>query len=108
MSDSNDGFKTLFTFLAGAAIGAIAGALLAPKSGKELRGDIKGYADRFAEDAKTEYDRASAQARKLAEDAKTEYGKISEKAKEMGGKAKSFAEDMKSKFRKGDEPEPTA
>ena len=41
MSDSNDGFKTLFTFLAGAAIGAIAGALMAPKSGKELRGDVK-------------------------------------------------------------------
>jgi len=108
MSDINDGFKTLFTFLAGAAIGAIAGALMAPKSGKELRGDVKKYADKFAEDAKAEYDRASAHAKKMAEDAKAEYGRVSEKAKEMGGKAKNFAEDMKNKFRKGEDPEPTA
>ena len=44
----------------------------------------------------------------MAEDAKAEYGRVSEKAKEMGGKAKNFAEDMKNKFRKGEDPEPTA
>jgi gas vesicle protein len=108
MSDSNDGFKTLFTFLAGAAIGALAGALLAPKSGKELRGDVKQFADKFAEDAKNEYDKASAKAKHYADEARAEYGKVSDKAKDLSGKAKSFADDVKNRFRKGEDPEPTA
>jgi gas vesicle protein len=108
MSDSNDGFKTLFTFLAGAAIGAIAGALLTPKSGRELRGDVKQFADKFAEDAKGEYEKARTRAKQYGDEAKAEYDKISEKAKDLGGKAKGFAEDVKNRFRKGEEPEPTA
>jgi gas vesicle protein len=114
MSDSNDGFKTLFTFLAGAAIGAIAGMLLAPKAGKDLRGDVREFTDHLAEDAKSEYAKmsekarqAGTQARKFSDDAKAEYEKVSEKAKEIGGQAKKFAEDVKNKFRKGEEPEPT-
>ena len=108
MSDNNDGFKTLFTFLAGAAIGALAGALLAPKSGRELRGDVKQFADKFAEDAKAEYGKASAKAKQYADEAKAEYDRISEKAKDLGGKARNIAEDVKNRFRKGEDPEPTA
>ena len=32
--------RTILPFLVGAAVGAVAALLLAPKSGKELRGDI--------------------------------------------------------------------
>jgi gas vesicle protein len=34
----------LLTFLAGAAVGAVAAALVTPKSGPELRGDLKDLA----------------------------------------------------------------
>lgn len=90
MSDKNDGFKVIFTFLAGAAIGAAVGAVFATKPGKELRADIKKYADDLAENAKKGYDR------------------VSEKAKDVSGQAKKYAEEAKSKFRKGGESEPTA
>ncbi|TFH42754.1 MAG: YtxH domain-containing protein [Chrysiogenales bacterium] len=90
MSDNNDGFKTFLAFLAGATIGAVFGALFAPKSGKEIRDDVREFAD------------------KLAGEAKAEYEKMSEKAKEMGDKAKRTADDAKGRFRKGGEEEPTA
>ncbi|OHD65470.1 MAG: hypothetical protein A2176_13110 [Spirochaetes bacterium RBG_13_51_14] len=70
MSDSNDGLKTLMSFLVGAAVGAVFGALFAPKPGKELRQDLREFSE------------------KLAEDAKAEYVKLSEKAKDLGGRAK--------------------
>jgi gas vesicle protein len=85
MSDNNDGFKTLMTFVVGAAVGAIFGALFAPKPGKELREDLREFSE------------------KLAEDAKSEYVKMSAKAKDAGGKAKNFAEETKNRFRKGGE-----
>ncbi|HOT44797.1 MAG TPA: YtxH domain-containing protein [Spirochaetota bacterium] len=85
MSDNNDGLKTLMTFVIGAAVGAVFGALFAPKPGKELRQDLRDFSER------------------LAEDAKSEYVKISEKAKDVGGKAKNFAEEARSRFRKGGE-----
>ncbi|MBN2079230.1 MAG: YtxH domain-containing protein [Spirochaetes bacterium] len=90
MSDGNDGFKTLLAFLAGAAIGAVFGALYAPKSGKEIRDNVKEFADR------------------LAGEAKAEYEKMSEKAREMGERAKEMAEEAKGRVRKGGEEEPTA
>jgi gas vesicle protein len=91
MSDNNGGFKTFMTFLTGAAIGAIFGVLFAPKTGKELRDDIREFSD------------------KIANDAKAEAEKVRTKAKNMGEKAKNFAEDTKGKFRKGgEESGPTA
>ncbi len=85
MSDNNDGLKTLMTFVIGAAVGAVFGALLAPKPGKELRQDLRDFSE------------------KLAEDAKSEYVKLSEKAKDVGGKAKNLAEETRNRFRKGGE-----
>jgi gas vesicle protein len=48
MSEENDGIgagTVLLSFLAGAAVGVGAALLLAPKTGEELRGDIKDLAD---------------------------------------------------------------
>lgn len=89
MSDNNDGLKTLMTFIVGAAVGAVFGALFAPKPGKELREDVRDFAD------------------KLAEDAKSEYVKMSARAKDIGDKAKHVAEETKSRFRKGESGEET-
>lgn len=48
MSEENDGIgagTVLLSFLAGAAVGVGAALLFAPKTGEELRGDIKDLAD---------------------------------------------------------------
>lgn len=83
MSSSNDGFRTFVTFVLGAAVGAVCGLLLAPKPGKELRGDLKEFSDR------------------IADDAKAEYVKMSAKAREVSDKAKNIAEETKEKLRRG-------
>ena len=42
----------LLTFLAGAALGAVVLALVTPKSGPDLRGDLKDLADRARRNAR--------------------------------------------------------
>ncbi|WP_455376924.1 YtxH domain-containing protein, partial [Petrachloros mirabilis] len=44
------GQAVLFAFLSGAIAGAVAGILLAPKSGEEMRRDLRGYAKRTEEE----------------------------------------------------------
>lgn len=85
MGNNNNGSGSLLGFILGAAVGAIAGLLLAPKSGKELREDLRDLSE------------------KVADDAKSEYGKMSAKAKDLGGRAKNFADETKGKFRRGGE-----
>lgn len=86
---NNNGGGTLLGFIIGAAVGAVAGLLLAPKPGKELRGDLKEFSE------------------KLAEDARAEYVKMGDKAKDLSGRAKQFAEETKGKIRKGGESRET-
>jgi gas vesicle protein len=60
---------TLFTFLAGAAAGAVVVALTTPKTGPQLRGDLKDLGRR-----------AKLKAGSLAEDASDAYGSMRDKA----------------------------
>lgn len=60
--------------LAGAAIGAGIGMLLAPKSGAELREQLSGRANDLAEKASQQYRRASGVANDLAERGREMYG----------------------------------
>lgn len=49
---SNDAFTTFLTFLGGAAAGALAALLLAPKAGRDVRHDIVETAQRGANKAR--------------------------------------------------------
>ncbi len=73
--DNGSGKGFLIGFLAGGAIGAILALLYAPKSGKELRSDIKLKTDGILDDA----DKYLADARDKAKDLINEGKKKSEK-----------------------------
>ena len=49
----------LLTFLAGAAVGAVLAALITPKSGPELRGDLKDLVRRVKREARSLAENAS-------------------------------------------------
>ena len=74
-NDNNAGKGLLIGLLAGGAIGAVLGLLFAPKSGKELRSDIKLRTDEYLDDA----DRYIADARTKAKDLINEGKKKSDK-----------------------------
>src|SRR5690606_7349801 len=75
MSDNNGGKNLLIGFLAGGAIGALLGLLFAPKSGRELREDIKNKSDEYLNEA----DRYITDARLKAKDLINEGKRKSEK-----------------------------
>lgn len=56
--------------LIGGALGALAGILLAPKSGKELRSEIKEKGDLVLKDAKDIYADTSTKAKEIIEEAR--------------------------------------
>jgi len=74
-NDNNAGKGLLIGLLAGGAIGAVLGLLFAPKSGKELRNDIRIRTDEYLDDA----DRYIADARTKAKDLINDGKKKSEK-----------------------------
>ena len=75
MAKNSNGKGILVGFLAGAAIGAIITLLYAPKSGKELRSDIKEKADEYLGEA----EKYIAEAKDKAKDMINEGKKRSEK-----------------------------
>lgn len=75
---------SLGAFLLGAAAGGLAGLLLAPMSGRELRG-------RISEEARKARDEAAEMARKTQETATEVVRKTQEKATEMAGNAQARA-----------------
>ncbi|CAM3511705.1 YtxH domain-containing protein [Marinicrinis lubricantis] len=75
-------------FLLGAVVGGIIGAaaalLLAPKTGKELRGDIAGQYQNVTEKTKEIYGTVSTRGKEV-------FDTVSTKGREMTGKAKEAA-----------------
>ena len=57
-------------FLIGGVLGALAGIFFAPKSGKELRSDLKEKGSEVLEDGKEIYANASTRAKEIIEEAK--------------------------------------
>ena len=82
-------------FLGGAVAGVVAGLLLAPKSGEEMRRALKGYARRAEEEVLEKAKEARA-----ALDETIERGKhfIAEKAADVEAAAKTGREAMKEKM----------
>lgn len=61
--------------IVGAVAGVIAGVLVAPKSGKETRADIKEKADELKSKAEAEIDKAKTSASHVVEDTKKKLKK---------------------------------
>lgn len=81
----NDSKQALMAFLAGAAAGGLAGLLLAPSSGDELRRKIGETADRTRDDARQ-------RVRAVGDKVNESYDAASERAREMVGQAWASAE----------------
>jgi gas vesicle protein len=100
MSENNVGKGLLIGFLAGGAVGAVLALLYAPKSGKELRGDIKvkadeymGEAEKYIADAKDKaidmINEGKKKSEKLISDAKLKSEELLKDAEKIFGEAKS-------------------
>ncbi len=102
MSENNVGKGIFLGLLAGGLLGAVAGMLFAPKSGKELRDDIRsrtnGYmddADKYIADAKDKakdlINEGKKKSEKLINDAKIKSDELLKDAEKVFGEAKAKA-----------------
>lgn len=91
------GQALFFAFLSGAAAGAVAGILLAPKAGEETRRELKAYARKTEEDLIEKAKEARA-----ALDQAIERGKslVAEKRSEVEAAVKAGKEAMKERMEK--------
>jgi gas vesicle protein len=91
----------LIGFLTGAAVGSIIALLFAPKSGKELREDIKNKSQDFMEDAETYLANAKDKASQLINEGKKKSEKLvsdtKEKVDALLGEAEKILSDAKGK-----------
>src|SRR5271163_1845872 len=78
MNDSNSGGSFVLGLVTGAAIGVGLGMLFAPKSGRELRGQLSEQAGTLANQASEGYKRAAESASDLADRGRDIYGKARE------------------------------
>ncbi len=90
----NDGMLKglVIGILAGGALGAVLALLYAPKSGRELRADIKEKADDFMEDAEGRLRNAGARAGDIISDAKRRSDELIADAKRKAGTLLADAE----------------
>ena len=72
--------------LIGGALGALAGIFFAPKSGKELRSDIKEKGSEVLKDAKEIYADAGTKAKDISEEAKHQAKELKKEAEGTGEK----------------------
>ncbi len=99
--DNGIGKGLLVGFLTGAAVGSIIALLFAPKSGKELRQDIKIKAQDFADDAEQYLANAKDKASQLINEGKKKSEKLVADAKvkvdALLGEAERILSDAKDK-----------
>lgn len=81
-SENQSGSSVFLGFLAGGAIGAILALLYAPKTGRELRNDIKSRTDEYLDEADKYIAEARNRAKVLINEGKKKSEKIINDAKE--------------------------
>ena len=84
----------LVGLLIGGALGALAGILLAPKSGKELRSEIKEKGDLVLKDAKDIYADTSTKAKEIIEEAKHQAKELKKEADRHLSEARQKAKEI--------------
>ena len=90
--DNNAGGGSfMIGLLAGTALGAGLGMLLAPKAGSELRNQLSGQAGALAKQAQEGYRKATETAGQWAEKGKAAAGELAERGKEVYGTAREAA-----------------
>ncbi len=81
MAQENSGKSLLIGFLAGGVVGAIVALLYAPKSGKELRKDIRDKSNEYYEDVEKYFTEARDKAKDLINEGKKKSEKLISDAK---------------------------
>lgn len=104
MSSNNNHVKGLLIgFLAGGAVGAIVALLTTPKSGKELRGDIKQKSGEYFDEADKYYQDKKIKAGELFNEGKRKYAMVmndlKSKPEEILNDAERLYNDAKAKTR---------
>ncbi len=95
MADDNGlGKGLIIGFLTGAAVGSIIALLFAPKTGKELRSDIKNRSQEFMEDAEEFLETAKDKATTIINDGKKKSEELVAEVKEKVGKLTGEAEQI--------------
>lgn len=94
---------TALAFLAGAIVGALAGILLAPKSGPEARRSIKDYADKTEHDILEKAKEARAALSELIEQGQRF---VAEKQADVEAAVKAGREAMKARSKSGGQDAP--
>jgi gas vesicle protein len=93
-NDSNFGKGLLIGFLTGGAIGAVIALLYAPKSGRELRSDIRHKADDYLDDAERYISEAKDKAIDLINEGKRKSDRLIKDAKDKSDQLLKDAEKM--------------
>jgi gas vesicle protein len=87
-------------FLMGGFLGALAGILFAPKSGKELRSDIKEKGSEVLKDAKDIYADASMKAKEIIVEAKHQAEELKKEADRYLSEARQKAKEILARVEK--------
>ena len=87
-------------FLIGSVLGALAGILFAPKSGKELRSDIKEKGSEVLKDAKEIYSDASTRAKEIIEEATHQAKELKKEADRHLSEARQKAKEILARDKK--------
>ncbi len=92
-------------FLIGGVLGVLAGIFFAPKSGKELRSDIKEKGSEVLKDGKEIYADASTKAKEIIEEAKHQAKELKKEADRHLSEARQKAKEI---LARGEKKEPEA